>query len=63
MGQRAEYGFRFADRYGTLVVKLMFGVESDVIHAEALGTHLIILNSAKAVKELFERRSSLYSDR
>ncbi|ETW78619.1 cytochrome P450 monooxygenase 85 [Heterobasidion irregulare TC 32-1] len=36
---------------------------SDIIHVEAFGTHLIVLNSAKVAKELFERRSSLYSDR
>lgn len=36
---------------------------SDVIHLNALGTHLVILNSAKATDELFDRRSSLYSDR
>ena len=36
---------------------------SDVVHVDALGTHLIIVNSAKAARELFERRSSLYSDR
>ncbi|ETW78616.1 cytochrome P450 monooxygenase 3 [Heterobasidion irregulare TC 32-1] len=36
---------------------------SDIVHAEVLGTHIIILNSEKAAKELFERRSSLYSDR
>ncbi|ETW79020.1 cytochrome P450 monooxygenase 71 [Heterobasidion irregulare TC 32-1] len=35
---------------------------SDVIHVDTLGTHLIILNSAKAARELFEKRSSLYSD-
>ena len=36
---------------------------SDVIHADALGTHLIIVNSAKAAKEMFEKRFSLYSNR
>ena len=36
---------------------------SDIVHAEVLGTHIIVLNSEKAAKELFERRSSLYSDR
>lgn len=36
---------------------------SDVIHTDVLGTHLIILNSAKAANELFVKRSSLYSDR
>ncbi|KAI0310504.1 CyP450 monooxygenase [Amylostereum chailletii] len=36
---------------------------SDVVHAEVLGTHVVVVNSAKAARELFERRSSLYSDR
>ena len=36
---------------------------SDVIHVDALGTHLIIVNSAKAAKEMFEKRFSLYSNR
>lgn len=29
----------------------------------ALGEHIIVLDSAKAVTELFERRSAIYSDR
>lgn len=33
------------------------------MHVEALGQHTVILNSAKAVKELFERRSTIYSSR
>ncbi|KAI9450441.1 cytochrome P450 [Lactarius psammicola] len=37
--------------------------DSDIVHATALGTHIIVLNSAKAVHELFEKRSSIYSDR
>ncbi|KAH9959806.1 cytochrome P450 [Russula dissimulans] len=37
--------------------------DSDIVHAEFLGTHVIVLNSAKAVHELFEKRSSIYSDR
>ncbi|KAN0118658.1 Cytochrome P450 [Russula decolorans] len=36
---------------------------SDIVHANSLGTHVIVLNSAKAVRELFEKRSSIYSDR
>lgn len=37
--------------------------DSDVIHVDALGTHLIVVNSAKAANEIFEKRSSIYSDR
>ncbi|KAH8984409.1 cytochrome P450 [Lactarius akahatsu] len=36
---------------------------SDIVHAKVLGTHVIVLNSTKATCELFEKRSSLYSDR
>ncbi|KAI0259890.1 cytochrome P450 [Gloeopeniophorella convolvens] len=43
---------KWSDEYG-----------SDVVHADVMGTHTIILNSMKAAKELLERRSSLYSDR
>ncbi|KAJ6585036.1 cytochrome P450 [Mycena capillaripes] len=35
----------------------------DVVHASALGQHIIIVNSAKAAFELFEKRSDIYSDR
>ena len=36
---------------------------SDVIHVDVMGSHIIILNSMKAAKELLEKRSSIYSDR
>jgi hypothetical protein len=36
---------------------------SDVVHVDVLGTHMVIVNSSKAAKELFDRRSLLYSDR
>ncbi|KAI0284125.1 CyP450 monooxygenase [Russula brevipes] len=36
---------------------------SEIVHANSLGLHVIVLNSAKAVHELFEKRSSIYSDR
>ncbi|KAI0060062.1 cytochrome P450 [Artomyces pyxidatus] len=37
--------------------------DSDVVHAEVLGSHIVVINSAKVANELFEKRSSLYSDR
>ncbi|GJE88567.1 cytochrome P450 [Phanerochaete sordida] len=37
--------------------------ESDVIYMSLLGTPVIVLNSIKAATELFEKRSSIYSDR
>ncbi|KAI0033059.1 cytochrome P450 [Vararia minispora EC-137] len=36
---------------------------SGVIHLNTLGTHLVVVNTAKAANELFDKRSSLYSDR
>ena len=38
-------------------------LESDIVHLKLLTTHVFILNSAEAAKELFEKRSSVYSDR
>ncbi|PFH47416.1 hypothetical protein AMATHDRAFT_67760 [Amanita thiersii Skay4041] len=37
--------------------------ESDVIHVKVPGTSLVVVNSLQAAKELFERRSSIYSSR
>ncbi|KAF7346387.1 Cytochrome p450 [Mycena sanguinolenta] len=36
---------------------------SDVVHASALGQHIIVVNSIKAAAELFEKRSHIHSDR
>ncbi|KAI0028104.1 cytochrome P450 [Vararia minispora EC-137] len=36
---------------------------SDLIHFGVFGTHTIVVNSAKATKDLFSDRSALYSDR
>ncbi|KAF7346364.1 O-methylsterigmatocystin oxidoreductase [Mycena sanguinolenta] len=36
---------------------------SDVVHASALGQHIVVVNSIKAVVELFEKRSHIHSDR
>jgi hypothetical protein len=37
--------------------------ESDIIHVEAAGTSIVILSSMEAIRDLFDKRSSLYSDR
>ncbi|KAJ3735303.1 cytochrome P450 [Lentinula guzmanii] len=37
--------------------------ESDIIHLSALGNSIIVLNSAKTVSDLLEKRSSIYSSR
>ncbi|KAJ6566447.1 cytochrome P450 [Mycena capillaripes] len=36
---------------------------SDIIHLNAAGTSIVVLSSAEAIRDLLERRSSLYSDR
>lgn len=35
----------------------------DIVHLEAFGQHIIVLNTLKATKDLFERRSAIYSGR
>ncbi|KAF7373020.1 Cytochrome P450 [Mycena sanguinolenta] len=37
--------------------------KSDIIHLNVAGTSIVVLSSMDAVKELFEKRSTLYSDR
>ncbi|KAK7455191.1 hypothetical protein VKT23_011063 [Stygiomarasmius scandens] len=36
---------------------------SDIVHINILGDHTVVLNSVKAINELLEKRSALYSDR
>jgi hypothetical protein len=36
---------------------------SDVVYADVMGSHIIILNSIKAAHELLDKRSQIYSDR
>ncbi|GJE96467.1 cytochrome P450 [Phanerochaete sordida] len=36
---------------------------SDIIHFEVLGQHFVVLNSAQVCKDLFDKRSQIYSDR
>ncbi|KAJ7483512.1 cytochrome P450 [Mycena latifolia] len=37
--------------------------DSDIIHLDVAGTSIVVLSSVEAVRDLFEKRSSLYSDR
>lgn len=37
--------------------------DSDLIYLNLLGTPVVVLHSAKAAYELFEKRSAIYSDR
>ncbi|KDQ32770.1 hypothetical protein PLEOSDRAFT_1098754 [Pleurotus ostreatus PC15] len=36
---------------------------SDVVHLEALGNHIVVLDSVEAANDLLEKRSAIYSDR
>ncbi|KAI0295308.1 cytochrome P450 [Multifurca ochricompacta] len=36
---------------------------SDIVHVDVMGSHMIVLNSAKGTRELLDKRSSIYSDR
>ncbi|KAB5589224.1 O-methylsterigmatocystin oxidoreductase [Ceratobasidium theobromae] len=38
-------------------------LDSDIVHAEAFGRHIIVLNSIETAIDLLEKRSSNYSDR
>ena len=40
-----------------------FVADSDVIRLSALGNNIVVVNTISAAMELFERRSSMYSDR
>jgi hypothetical protein len=42
---------------------LILCADSDIIHVNALGTSMIILNSYKVATDLLEERSSTYSSR
>lgn len=38
-------------------------ISGDIVHVTVLGQHIVMLNSAKAVTDLLERRSAVYSSR
>ena len=46
-----------------LNIHLMLFTDSDIIHVNALGTSIIILNSYKVATDLLDRKSSIYSSR
>ena len=41
----------------------MLRVAGGIVHINVLGNHIIILNRLEDAKELFEKRSQIYSDR
>ncbi|EIM84314.1 cytochrome P450 [Stereum hirsutum FP-91666 SS1] len=36
---------------------------SELVHCDVLGSHIVVVNSAKAANEIFVKRSAIYSDR
>jgi hypothetical protein len=62
-----EAYLRWSKELSALVSHLALPVDSrsdsDIIHVDAAGTSVIVLSSMEAIKDLFEARSSLYSDR
>jgi hypothetical protein len=42
---------------------MVLSADSDIVYLNALGVPFVILDSAEAVNDLFEKRSSNYSDR
>ena len=63
MGSGEKHTVRDRDHDPTLIIHLTPCVDSDIIHVNALGTSIIILNSYKAANDLLEQRSSAYSSR
>ena len=64
MGNICEVGTRIQfvmDQ--TLIFHLMICEDSDIIHVNALGTSMVILNSYKVATDLLNQRSSTYSSR
>jgi hypothetical protein len=67
MGDVCEVGKRIQsvdqDSDPPLSIHLMLGADSDIIHVNALGTSIIILNSYKVATDLLDQRSGIYSSR
>ena len=68
MGDICEVGTRIQsvmdrDSDPSLSIQLMPFADSDIIHVNALGTSMIILNSYKVATDLLDQRSSTYSSR
>ena len=68
MGDVCEVGKRIQsvtvrDSDPPISIHLILCADSDIIHVNALGTSIVILNSYKAATDLFDQRSSIYSSR
>ena len=66
MGDVCEMGTRIQsvmDRDSDPPFHLMLCADSDIIHVNALGKSMIILNSYKVATDLLDQRSRIYSSR
>ena len=68
MGDVYEVGTRIQfvmdrDSDPLLSIHLMPCAESDIIHVNALGTSMVVLNSYKVATDLLDQRSGTYSSR
>jgi hypothetical protein len=64
VGDVCEVGKRIQSVFDTLHnIHLMPCTDSDIIHVNALGTSVIILNSYEVAVNLLDKRSGIYSSR
>jgi hypothetical protein len=67
-GAQWETFTKWGKEYGSCLIPrtnihLMPSIDSDIIHANALGTSMVILNSYEAAVNLLDKRSGIYSSR
>ncbi|KAJ8091253.1 hypothetical protein PM082_024522 [Marasmius tenuissimus] len=60
-----EYGlvYLYSRVVGKTLTVVVIIITGDIVHLEALGDHLILLNNLEAANELLEKRSRIYSSR
>jgi hypothetical protein len=64
MGDIYEVGERIQSVFDTMHnIHLIPSTDSDIIHVDALGTSIVILNSYEVAVNLLDKRSSIYSSR
>ena len=54
---------RFKDLSCHIETITIYLAESDIVHFGTLGAHLVVLNSARAAKEILDKQSNISSDR
>lgn len=59
--EHGESFFKFTMQQGLSLFWAVSG--KDITHIDVLGSHILVINTAKAAFELFERRGLLYADK